>query len=380
MHTSDFERTGPGTLAGRYLRRFWQPVYESKQLPAGRAVPIRVLGEDFTLYRGETGVVHLMAHRCAHRGTQLSTGWVESDCLRCFYHGWKYDGSGLCVEQPAEDETFTRKVRIASWPVHEYLGAIFAYLGEGQAPPFRPIPGFGQEGVIEVLSYVRNCNYFQNLENNLDISHVSFVHTHSFQRRGVGRSSVPAELISEETHYGLCVHARQPGETRCRTVATLMPNMLNLKQELKFGARQHIGWRVPIDDSRHTQFHIVHVGVTGEQAERYLERFQQRPEDVSDIGHKLGEAILRGELTIDQVAEHAALMYSDDDLVNVEDVVAQVGQGTIVNRQAEHLGKEDVGVILLRKVWARELQALADGRPLTEWVMPDPLPAGSHDA
>ena len=73
-------------------------------------------------------------------------------------------------------------------------------------------------------------------------------------------------------------------------------------------------------------------------------------------------------------------MYSDDDLVNVEDVVAQVGQGTIVNRQAEHLGKEDVGVILLRKVWARELQALADGRPLTEWVMPDPLPAGSHDA
>ena len=34
-----FVRTGPGTLAGRYLRRFWHPVYVGADLPAGRAVP-----------------------------------------------------------------------------------------------------------------------------------------------------------------------------------------------------------------------------------------------------------------------------------------------------------------------------------------------------
>ena len=33
----DFEHTGPGTLAGRYLRRFWQPVYLAEDLPPGRA-------------------------------------------------------------------------------------------------------------------------------------------------------------------------------------------------------------------------------------------------------------------------------------------------------------------------------------------------------
>jgi hypothetical protein len=50
---TDFARTGPGTLAGRYLRRFWQPVQRAEDLPAGRAKPIRIMSEDLTLYQGE---------------------------------------------------------------------------------------------------------------------------------------------------------------------------------------------------------------------------------------------------------------------------------------------------------------------------------------
>src|SRR5687767_8435488 len=107
----DLVHTGPGTLAGRYLRMFWQPVCRAEDLPAGHAKPLHILGEDFTLYRGESGKPHLIAPRCAHRGTQLSTGWVEGDCVRCFYHGWKYDASGQCVEQPAEEAGFARKVK-----------------------------------------------------------------------------------------------------------------------------------------------------------------------------------------------------------------------------------------------------------------------------
>ena len=79
---TDYERivrTGPGTIAGRYLRSFWQPVALLKDLAVGRAKPLRVMSEDFTLYRGETGAPHLLAFRCAHRGTQLSTGWVEGE-------------------------------------------------------------------------------------------------------------------------------------------------------------------------------------------------------------------------------------------------------------------------------------------------------------
>src|SRR5205823_3388112 len=48
---SDFAHTGPGTLAGRLMRTFWQPVARARDLPAGHAKPIRVMSEDFTLYR-----------------------------------------------------------------------------------------------------------------------------------------------------------------------------------------------------------------------------------------------------------------------------------------------------------------------------------------
>src|SRR5487761_1722252 len=66
----EFERTGPGTLAGRYLRRFWHPVYHTADLAPGRAVPLRIMGQDFVLYRGEGGAAHLLDPRCPHRGTQ----------------------------------------------------------------------------------------------------------------------------------------------------------------------------------------------------------------------------------------------------------------------------------------------------------------------
>src|SRR4029077_8389338 len=145
----DFVHTGPATLAGRWLRTFWQPVYRSQDLAPGRSIPIRIMNEDLTLYRGEGGEPHLLAFRCAHRGTQLSTGWVEGDDLRCFYHGWKYDGNGQCIEQPAEPEPFCNRIKIRAYPTQEYLGLIFAYLGEGQAPPMRRFPDFEREGVLE---------------------------------------------------------------------------------------------------------------------------------------------------------------------------------------------------------------------------------------
>src|SRR5215211_1654687 len=132
---TDYAHTGPDTLAGQYMRRFWHPVMRVDDLPPGRAKPIRVMSEDLTLYRGEDGTSHCVAFRCAHRGTQLSTGWVEGNNIRCFYHGWVYDGSGQCVEQPAEPEPFCNRIKIKSYPAEEYIGLLFIYMGEGEAPP-----------------------------------------------------------------------------------------------------------------------------------------------------------------------------------------------------------------------------------------------------
>ena len=79
---------------------------------------------------------YLVGPRCAHRGTQLSVGSVEGECIRCFYHGWKYDGSGQCVEQPAEGQSFAEKVRIPSYPVKEYIGLDLRVFGRRRAAAF----------------------------------------------------------------------------------------------------------------------------------------------------------------------------------------------------------------------------------------------------
>ena len=43
MEFSEVVHTGPGTLAGRYLRMFWQPVCCAYELASGRTLPVRIL-------------------------------------------------------------------------------------------------------------------------------------------------------------------------------------------------------------------------------------------------------------------------------------------------------------------------------------------------
>jgi len=61
------------------------------------------------------------------------------------------------------------------------------------------------------------------------------------------------------------------------------------------------------------------------------------------------------------------------DIVNIQDHVVLEGQGVIADRGSERLGRSDVALILLRKLWTRELQALATGQPLKAWSRPAEL-------
>ena len=255
----DLYRTEPGSLAGRYLRSFWQPVYRAKDLPAGEAVPLRIMSEDFTVYRGESGKAHVVAFRCAHRGTQLSAGWVEDDCIRCFYHGWKYDSSGQCLEQPGEDAAFKSKIKIRSYPTEEYLGLIFVFLGDDAAPPLPRYSDLDDGGIVDVLlSEEWPCNYFNRLDNLGDPVHVPFTHRESRGRIGVDMV-VPDHLVAEENDVGIKL-TRKLAAGRSEARYILMPNMNHLRHPLKIkgliasqlgaGSVDRFLWRVPIENDR----------------------------------------------------------------------------------------------------------------------------------
>ena len=80
-------QTGPGTLCGELMRRYWQPAALSEELPAdGAPMPLKLLGEDLVLFRDDEGRPGLLGLHCSHRGADLSYGRVENGGLRCIYH------------------------------------------------------------------------------------------------------------------------------------------------------------------------------------------------------------------------------------------------------------------------------------------------------
>ncbi len=361
VERDDLVHTGPGTPAGAYLRRFWQPVHVSAELPEGRIVPIRILGEDLALYRGESGTPRLMTNECPHRLSVLNTGWIEGETIRCRYHGWRFDEAGGCVEQPGEPRPFCHKVPpLASYPTHEAHGLIFAYFGEGDPPAFPPLPGL-EDGARENWTVCPSaemipCNYFQSAENIMDDVHVNFSHRDHLVNTAA-RPFIPTKLWAEETSFGL-THFLERGE-RTDKLHFIMPNRCFLAHPLRSGRDSEpfwfkaMFWYVPIDDESHLHFLIM----------VYHTKRRDRP--AGTPVHEEIEAIVAGRKSWEDVARHP-------NLIRIQDGVAIVGQGKIVDRSRERLGTSDAAIILLRKIWGRELRALEAGEPLTAFGTPDP--------
>ena len=355
----DFVHVGPGSLAGKLLRRFWQPVLVGDELEIGRPKRIQVLNEYFTAYRGADGVARIVQDACPHRQTRLFLGWVEGDCIRCFYHGWKFGPDGRCVEQPAESEAFRHKVAIRAYPTREYLGLVFAYLGEGAAPDFPVMPEIDIER--DTVLYNRHpvpCNYFQRIENDMDELHLHFVHKVSTDE--IGLIEFP-DIDVTETDYGILRRGlrKENGHNVTRTAYWMMPNVLMTFTPGRPSRPQwmlHLAWRVPITDSEMCSFIVAATKGGGEG-------LKPRPETKPDPNF-LTDEVLAGRLRVQDI---------DPDypgLFNVQDNVALAGQGPMVDRSKDRLGQSDKAVIFLRRMWARELKALAEGRVPKPWRRP----------
>src|SRR4249920_2264682 len=135
-------RTGPGTLLGDYLRRYWMPALLADELPEPDCPPVRVqlLSEKLVAFRDTDGRLGLLDEFCAHRGVSLWFARNEECGLRCPYHGWKYDVSGQCLEVPSEPEAsgFAKKIKLTSYPLVERGGVLWTYMGDPAAQP--PLP------------------------------------------------------------------------------------------------------------------------------------------------------------------------------------------------------------------------------------------------
>lgn len=162
-----------------FIKNCWYVAAWDLEVPADGMLPRTLLDEPVLLYRDTQGRVVALEDRCCHRAAPLSLGRKEGDCVRCMYHGMKFDSSGACVEIPGQD-TIPARACVRSYPVVERDRLVWIWMGEPAranadditdffwhaSPQWRMKPGY--------LHY--QANYQLIVDNLLDFSHLAFVH------------------------------------------------------------------------------------------------------------------------------------------------------------------------------------------------------------
>ena len=168
-------RVGPKDPAGKLMRMYWQPAALVDELEGDRPIrAVKLLGENFVLFRDEQGRYGLMDRDCPHRGADLAFGRLENGGLRCAFHGWLFDVEGQCLETPAEPvgSVLCKNIKQRAYPVVEKGGILWAYLGEGEPPAFPEIDCFvAPDAYTFAFKGLIECNWLQALEVGIDPAH-----------------------------------------------------------------------------------------------------------------------------------------------------------------------------------------------------------------
>lgn len=182
---------------------FWYVAEESRNV-TDQPVPVRMLGQDFVLFRDSAGVARCLSDVCIHRGGSLSHGKLKGDCVECPYHGWRYGGDGVCQRIPSlgSDAKPPGRAKVDAYPTEERYGFIFAFLGdlpEAERPPIMEIPEWGDDTWRSaLLRFEFNFDYKRSIENGVDLAHNEF--THSFQMFSDGENCFALPDLDLEVH------------------------------------------------------------------------------------------------------------------------------------------------------------------------------------
>jgi phenylpropionate dioxygenase-like ring-hydroxylating dioxygenase large terminal subunit len=355
-------RIGPGTPGGDLLRRYWQPAALAGELLEGGApLPVRLLGEDLVLFRDEHGRPGLLGIHCSHRGADLSYGRLEDGGLRCIYHGWLYDITGRCLEQPGEPagSTFRERIRHTAYPCQESGGVIFAYLGPGEPPlvpayEFLTVPA-EQRFVTKLFS---ECNYLQGNEGNQDPVHLSFLH----RINGQGAASPIARDVAprvdfQVTDWGVrifAIYRPEPGSRFISLRNTVLPSFTCFGGGTEDG--YSVNWHVPIDDTHHWKYTFIFRQRSPLDKDATFRSRTGAGPDYHPLRNKANRYLQDRE-------EMKTRTFAGIGLINQpHDTCVTEGMGPIADRTVEHLAPSDIGIVAARQLMLKALRDVQEGR------------------
>lgn len=288
------------------LRNYWYPVAAAEPGRPGAPVvaegvdlivgsepmAFQLFGDDFVVWRTDDGYAASEPF-CPHRSAHLSGGWVSNGELVCPYHGWRFDGGGGCTHIPQMDEGLARPPRatLRTYPAAEYYGLVWVCVGD---EPVSPRPPVWPEAETETSwrFFVEFFEVWQAsapriIDNNLDHSHVAYVHRSTFGDPADARLPRLDVEPTETGGFRNRVTTEQPGVAaqngrtsdeserlqRVSEIELLAP--LTTRTRLWYEGASHdygfFGTATPIDDQR--SIYVRLTGLAGPEDEQPWETF-----------------------------------------------------------------------------------------------------------
>ena len=364
-------RVGADMPAGQLLRRYWQPVALAEELQGPRPLkPVKLMGQDFVLFRDEQGKLGMLDRDCPHRGADLAFGRLESGGLRCAFHGWLFDATGKCLETPAEPagSKLCTRIQQSAYPVVEKSGIIFAYIGEGEPPAFPDFDCFvAPDSHTFAFKGLWECNWLQALEVGIDPAHASFLHrffededtaeSYGKQFRGASADSKMAitqvlreydcpEIRVEQAPYGMqltTLRKLSEEQTHVRVTNLVFPQAFVIPMSSEMTISQ---WHVPVDDT-HCYWYAIFTSFTGPVDKQQMRDQRLATIELPGYTSRKNKRNAYGYSVEEQLTQTYTGMGLD---INVHDQWACESMGPIQNRTREHLGTTDKGIIAYRRM------------------------------
>ena len=167
----------------------WYAIISSRTIKPGKLVAVKRFGEALVLFRNKAGKLGCVEDLCAHRGASLGKGCVSDGNIKCPFHGIEYGTSGKCVYVPSEGRSSTTdfsRFNLKSYETREIGGIVFVWYGDNnpdKEPDVFDIVTDDSYAYGEMHDHWK-VHYSRVIENQLDVSHLAFVH-----RTTIGRGN-----------------------------------------------------------------------------------------------------------------------------------------------------------------------------------------------
>ena len=372
---------------GQLMRRHWIPVALTEEVAEPDCTPVkaRILGEDLVVFRDTNGKVGVMDEYCPHRRVSLVLGRNEECGLRCLYHGWKMDVEGNVVDMSSEPagSALKQKVKHRAYPVHEWAGWVWSYLGprdagDNSVPAFEPPPFAPSANVrVSIAKAIIPCNWAQILEGAIDSAHSSSLHSSDFVPARVKAGEATdtnwlrpstdksPRLQVQHTDYGFRYAAlRRPIQNAAtheyvRTTVFVAPFTVLVPPNNLYNVANV---NVPVDDT-HTAFYFLAWGdaASTPSTEEWRKFLNVRPGVTLDEFYRI-KASMDNRFGQDRQAMKAGNFTGITGFPN-QDIAMWVTMGPIADRSLERLGASDQAVVEFRKQMVASAAAFAEGKP-----------------